>query len=233
MIYIAHRGAPLYRAENTVPSFKLAADAGMDWFELDVLLSKDGQLVVHHDYDFSRSAGLAAEVGEMNFAQIRELDIRRLCAKETEPCRVPLLSEVFAIIPAAATVNIEIKNEDGRYPGIEQVVADFAAKNGPERIVVSNFTHDSLRIIKRIAPDLRLGVLSECGCAEQAIGTALELGAESLNVGLRGLTASMVDKAHSAGLSVLVWTVADLPQLEFAAAAGVDGVFINDPYLKL
>lgn len=233
MIYIAHRGAPLFRAENTVPSFKLAADAGMNWYELDVLLSKDGQLVVHHDYNFSRSAGLAAEVGEMTFAQIRELDIRRLCAKETEPCRVPLLSEVFAVIPANAIVNIEIKNEGGRYPGIEQAVADFAAKNGPERIMISNFTHDSLRAVKRIAPNLRLGVLSECGSAEQAIDTALELGAESLNLGLRGLTSALIDKAHGAGLSVLVWTVADRPQLEFAAETGVDGVFINDPYLKL
>lgn len=234
MIYIAHRGAPSLRAENTVPSFQTAAAAGMTWYELDVHLTADSQLVVHHDYSFLRSAGVNREIGELTLAQIRKLDVRRLCPAETEPCRVPLLKEVFAVIPPNANVNIEIKNDNGRYRGIERAVARFAAVNGFKRIMVSNFNHRSLLELREMEPVLRLGVLTDGGRQlEKALAIALELRAQSVNVGLKTLSAEAVAQAHDAGLKVFVWTIKDRAQLEFAASCGADGVFINDPRLKL
>ncbi|MDD4005104.1 MAG: glycerophosphodiester phosphodiesterase family protein [Elusimicrobiaceae bacterium] len=233
MLYIAHRGAPLLRTENTLPSFKLAAEAGLDWYELDVHLTKDGHLLVHHDYDFTRSAGIDREISELTLPEIRSLAIRRVSAEETEPCRAPTLNEVFEIIPETANVNIEIKNDAGRYPGIERAVADFAARNGHGRIVVSNFNYSSLRIIRSLDPALRLGVLIKTEPFDRALQTALELNAESINISIRFISRERAEQAHAAGLKILVWSISDRPQLEFAAQCGADGVFINDPRLKL
>ncbi|MFA6583681.1 MAG: glycerophosphodiester phosphodiesterase family protein, partial [Elusimicrobiaceae bacterium] len=158
MIYIAHRGAPVLARENSLPSFELALKAGLNWFELDVHLSKDGQLIVHHDYAFTRTAGDNREIGGLTLEEIKKINI---CKGTDQPfCFAPTLEQVFGVLPETVTVNVEIKNEQGRYLGIEQAVAAFAKTHRPERIAVSNQTYPSLIKMREIAPELRLGLLA-------------------------------------------------------------------------
>ena len=71
MIYFAHRGASARRVQNTLEAFRLARRLGASCYELDVHLTQDGQLVVHHDYSLLATAGKDAKIGELPWAQLR------------------------------------------------------------------------------------------------------------------------------------------------------------------
>ena len=58
---IAHRGASAYAPENTMAAFRLAAEQGADWFELDCTLTKDGEVIVIHDNDVERTTNRGAK----------------------------------------------------------------------------------------------------------------------------------------------------------------------------
>src|SRR5271168_2102808 len=104
---IGHRGAPHDAPENTLISFRTGFEQNADACELDVHLSRDGRLVVIHDDTTGRTAGPPnREVARLTAAELRELNIRW---KDRGPEKIPLLEEVFPVIPAGKRVFIEIK----------------------------------------------------------------------------------------------------------------------------
>ena len=105
-INYAHRG--LHSRDRSVPenslaAFRLAARAGYG-IELDVQLSKDGQVVVFHDADLKRVCGVDGRVDELTLAELQQL---RLCGTEE---RIPLWSEVLGAIRGAGPLLVELKN---------------------------------------------------------------------------------------------------------------------------
>ena len=111
-IVLGHRGASGYAPENTLEAFKLAMDMGADGFELDVHLSKDGELVVIHDETVDRTTDGTGFVGEMTLAQLKALDAWN--HKEGyQGARIPTLAEVYDLIrDTDHIVNVEIKTDN-------------------------------------------------------------------------------------------------------------------------
>lgn len=89
--------------ENSIEAFRLAARAGYG-IELDVQLSKDGQVVVFHDDTLSRVCGVDKRVDELDYSELRQL---RLCGQDAA---IPLLSEVLAVIRGRGPLIVELKN---------------------------------------------------------------------------------------------------------------------------
>ena len=119
MIYFAHRGASSLAVQNTLPAFEKAREAGARCYELDVHLSADKQLVIHHDYSLLSTAGVDVPISALTAAELKQIPLKN--SFSTESVYVPLLSEVLPMIaPELDLLNIELKNEDNRYPGLEQ-----------------------------------------------------------------------------------------------------------------
>ena len=102
----AHRG--LHSRDRSVPenslkAFDLAAEAGYG-IELDVQLSKDGQVIVFHDDTLNRVCGIDARVDELNYAELRDLSLL-----DTEE-KIPLFSDVLAVIRGRGPLIVELKN---------------------------------------------------------------------------------------------------------------------------
>ena len=74
LLVYGHRGASFYAPMNTIPAFELAAEQGADGIELDVHLSKDGHLVIVHDFTVDSTTDGAGTVTEMTLAELKELD---------------------------------------------------------------------------------------------------------------------------------------------------------------
>ena len=101
----AHRGLhsrDMRVPENSLAAFELAASAGYG-IELDVQLSRDGQVVVFHDDTLERVCGISARVDELSLDELREL---RLCGTDE---RIPLLSEVLATVRGRGPLIVELK----------------------------------------------------------------------------------------------------------------------------
>lgn len=227
---VAHRGFSSRAPENTLAAFRLAMEAGADGVELDVHLSRDGVPVVIHDERVDRTTDGTGLVRDHTLAELKQLDAGRWFGPAFGGERIPTLDEVLAAIGAQCRfLNVELKGGIVPYPGLEQAVVEALMRTGAlERTVVSSFNHFSLRVIKRVGPALRTGVLYMEGLVDPWAYARL-VPADAIHPPHYALSPELVDGAHRAGVAVHVWTVDDPVVVRRMAAWGVDAVITNRP----
>ena len=141
LVRIAHRGASGLCPENTLLAFQRAVELGTDLLELDVLLSRDGELVVIHDQTLERTTNGSGRVRDHDLAALRRLD-----AGQGE--RIPLLAEVLDLARAAdVRLVIELKGaaEAESLRIAEALLPALAAAGWLDRTVVTSFHAGALR----------------------------------------------------------------------------------------
>lgn len=235
MKIISHRGASGYAPENTLRAFELAVSMGSRDFEFDVHRTRDGKLVVHHDYDLSRTAGSAVGIAGTDYADLSRINVAAHFAADPSFQRVPLLEEVLDITaPAADWINFEVKNDGGVYPGIEEdLLAALGRRPGLfGKSLVSSFDHGTLRRFRALSPDLGIGWLGH-GLSEvllaPAVMKARAVGASSFHLALRIAFRPNVALLKRAGFAVRVYTVNRKSDALRMKDAGADGIFSNYP----
>jgi glycerophosphoryl diester phosphodiesterase len=126
---IAHRGGAWVAPENTIAAFERGIADGADWLELDVQENADGEVIVKHDRDFMRSAGVPLEVWQATNADLAEIDMGSSFSSEFSDQRVPTLRRVLELAKGKAGVFIELKYY-GRDVSLEQKVVDLVDETG-------------------------------------------------------------------------------------------------------
>jgi glycerophosphoryl diester phosphodiesterase len=123
-------------------------------------MSRDGELVVIHDETVDRTTDGTGLVRELTLAQLKELDASNGMASY-RGARIPTLGEVFDLIrDTRHIVNVEVKTDDWFYSGIEEKCLALAKEMGVEdRIIYSSFNHHTLRKLRELKPDVKLGML--------------------------------------------------------------------------
>ncbi|MDO5337261.1 MAG: glycerophosphodiester phosphodiesterase [Eubacteriales bacterium] len=226
----AHRGASAYAPENTLEAFELAWEMEADGVELDVQMSKDGELIVLHDETLERTTdgkGFAKDYTLKELKQLRAGGGR----PHYEAARIPTLKEVLTLLePSDMEVNIELKTGIFFYPGIEERVMELVRKLKMEdRIWYSSFNHASLRKIKERRADARTGILY----ADGWLGVpeyARRLGMDALHPALYNLQyPGFVQEARERGLRLHVWTVNERVYMDKLIEAGIDAIITNYP----
>ncbi|TBR21649.1 glycerophosphodiester phosphodiesterase [bacterium] len=231
MKLIAHRGASGTHPENTMAAFKAAWKAGVTAFEFDVQRAKDGTLVVVHDDTLERTGGDPRAVRDLTAAQLKALDAGSWFDATFRGERIPTLEEVAVAAPASCELQLEIKQADPVYEGIERDVLAFldARPALKARTAVSSFHHDTLLSLRRLDAKVRIGLLPGKLPIDPSFALAAELSAESMHVNLERLTPEWSARAKAAGLKLYVYTIVKPEQAARAAALGADGVFSNFP----
>lgn len=121
---IAHRGASAYAPENTLAAFALAKEMKADWFELDCMLTKDGEVIVIHDGDIERTTDSDEEikVADLTLAELRRLDAGSWMHAKWAGERLPTLDEALRLGKKKRIgVYVEIKNSDNDNALIDQI----------------------------------------------------------------------------------------------------------------
>lgn len=214
-LVIAHRGASADAPENTCDAFRLAAEQGADWVELDVRRTADGHLAVLHDGTLPDGRLLVD------------------CRREDVPGSVPSLAQALDAC-AGMGVNVEIKNGPGE-PDYDpddhvavRVVELLAARGGRDEVLISSFTAHTVERVRRDALRLRTAwLVGELSPGNVAITAAA--GHQAIHPWDHGTTAEGVDAAARAGLEVNVWTVDDVARMVELAEMGVAGIVTNVP----
>ncbi|MHB1709816.1 MAG: glycerophosphodiester phosphodiesterase [Acidimicrobiales bacterium] len=220
----AHRGSSdpdRGISENTLEAFGRAGRLGADGIELDIRLTRDGAVVVHH------SPGILG-IGEVAALQANEL-----------PDHVPLLADVLDLC-TGMTLNIEVKNlpiEAGYDPDetAARLVAGLVADAGlADGVIVSSFWPPTLEAAVDAVPAVPTGLLlAEWADPIHGLELARESGCRAVHPHWSRVTASLVDQAHAVGLSVNAWTVNDSATLVAVARCGVDTVITDDVSLMV
>ncbi|MGG6314502.1 glycerophosphodiester phosphodiesterase [Paenibacillus macerans] len=230
IINFAHRGAAGYYPENTMLSFAKALELGATGIETDVQMTKDGELVLIHDETLQRTAGSPEWVKDFSLAEIKQREAGSWFHADYAGERIPTLEELLELVSGTDTiVNIELKTGVVMYPGIEQKVVDAVRRYGiSERIVLSSFNHYSLVECKKIAPDIRTGILYMEGLYEPW-DYAKRIGADALHAYQYALTPELVAEAKAAGVAYHPFTVNDPKVMQALIRAGVAGIITDYP----
>ncbi len=220
----AHRGASMFAPENSLAAVQRALEDRTDWVEIDVQESADGRVVVVHDSDFMKLAGVPTKVWDATYADIERIDIGSSFAPEFADQRTPTLEQVLELARGRAGVNIELKYY-GHGEMLEQRVVDIVeALSMVDQIVVMSLKADAVRKMRSLRPGWTLGLLTAV-----AIGDLTRADADFLAVSAGLATPSFVRSAHRAGKEVLVWTVNDPFTAYAMISRGVDGIITDDP----
>lgn len=227
----AHRGASGYVPENTLEAFKKAAKMGADGVELDVQLSKDGELVVIHDEIVDRVSGENGFVKDYSLKELKRLNVSKHMPSYDKKTRIPTLDEVFELLKnTELTINIELKNGIINYKGLEKKVLELVEEYDMlDRIWCSSFNHESIVRVKKLCPDMRCGLLFSDIIVNPA-EYAANLGVEALHPATYHMNdENYIDKAHGRSLRTHIWTVNDKHEMKALAKAGADTIITNYP----
>jgi glycerophosphoryl diester phosphodiesterase len=235
MKIISHRGASAYAPENTLKAFRLAVEMGSKDFEFDVHQTRDGILVVHHDYSLHHTSGSDVKIGDLTWAELKKINVARHYRADRAFQYVPRLEEVIDIIgPVADWLNFEVKNDGNVYPGIEEKLLAFI-KSKPglfEKTVVSSFDHGTLKRFRERSHDLKLAYLGH-GLSTVLLLPALKkakaVRAVNFHLALRIAFRINISRIKKAGFNVCVYTVNSMKDAKRMQAIGVDGIFTNHP----
>lgn len=228
MKYFAHRGASAHAPANSLPAFALAREAGCTCYELDVHLSKDGRLVVHHDYNLGTDTSCVRDIKDITLDDLEHCRILHSFDKSMV-VRPPLLREVLPVIMEELEIlNIEIKNDGGVYPDIEKILWRRLDAFGPDamkKMLFSSFDYPTLQRLRRIAPQAQIGLLTRLFEPQ----LARNLNACSVHMSKTRITKEIVDICHGEGRKVYVYTVNDKYTARSLERIGVDGIFTDNP----
>lgn len=229
----AHRGASGYAPENTMPAFEKAIEMGADGIELDVQLTKDGELVVIHDETIDRTSNGSGWVKDLTYAKLSKYNYN-LTHSEYGTLRIPTLEEVYALIrPTNLTINVELKTGEIFYPELEDRVLDLTARMGLEdRVSYSSFNHYSVQKIKELKNDAEVGMLYSDGIINPVCYASYVVGADALHPALYNLQfPGYMKDCRKYGKKVHVWTVNEEMDMRKVCEMQVDAMITDYPDL--
>ncbi len=225
---IGHRGAAGYAPENTMVAFERGLALRADAIELDVNLSKDGELMVIHDPVLQRTTNGRGLVCEHTAAEIQQLDAGSWFDPSFSMCRVPTLRDVLTWAKGRTKVAIEIKNGPVFYPNIEKIlVALLDELQMRDQVMAISFDHIVLGQLKELAPDVATGVIYASRVPDP-VAMARAVNADLLMPYWAMLTKEEVEMGHAADLFVSPWGGAE-QDYKHLLALGVDAVGADYP----
>lgn len=232
VLNLAHQGANAAAPANTLAAFRLAAEMGADGVELDAQLSRDGEVVVIHDFTVDRTTDGRGVVRGLTLAQLKELDAGARFDPTFAGERIPTLQEVFDAVGHRLLVNVEIKSLPGRSRGLEaEVVRLIEDNNLAHQVIVSSFNPLSLRKVKRLNPNVPTALLHAPG---QSFLLRRAWLAPLAPHEFRHPHHTLVDErlmvwARREGYRVNTWTVDEPEEMRRLLALGVDGIITDHP----
>jgi glycerophosphoryl diester phosphodiesterase len=217
---VAHRGASASAPENTLLAFRTAWELGVESVELDVRLSRDGEVVVIHDETTERVAGVRRAVADQTLAELARLDAGR-----GEP--IPTLAQALATVPAGRTLFVEIKTGAATAGTIAQAIRAADPAQRGARVALQGIDPRALAALAAALPEWPAYWTAFPPVDDQDRPLPYPLGvvAEARRRGFTGLallassvTEELLAEAQRAGLAMDVWTINDAAGLAAALA---------------
>jgi glycerophosphoryl diester phosphodiesterase len=254
ILNIAHRGGAGLRPENTLSAFRHAAALGADGAELDVQLSADGVVVVHHDYrlnpEFARKGGqwLAGEgprIKDLTFAELAVFDLGRPRPGSDytrshpdlvveDGAKIPALEEVVRALPESFLLLVELKSSTSADSADPVLLADGAfrmMKSALARTIFVGFDWRGLARIKSLEPKARCWFTTDklTGDAAPAIHFIKAAGGDGWFPRHEDVTPESVSLARTLGLQIGAWTVNDSQEMRRLLELKLDAICTDRP----
>lgn len=234
-LVIAHRGASAYRPENSISAFELAIQMKADYIETDVHQTKDGIVVIMHDFSVRRTCECSgtSDIKELNCGEFCSLKIK---GTHESP---PTLDSAIKFINGRSKLLIEIKKGGDFYCGIENNIISIIKANHAESWVdiIHSFDKQALLNLQKQKTGAKLQklVVFRFPLASFTFSKKTEKDDfsawQGVNINHRFASKRIIKKLHSQNKTVFVWTVNKKRRMKKLVKRGVDGIITNRPDL--
>jgi glycerophosphoryl diester phosphodiesterase len=235
-VVFAHRGASAHAPENTIASFELALAQGADAIELDVKLSTDGYVIVHHDSTVDRTTDGKGKIQDLSLSALKKLDAGSSFSANFRGEKIPTLEEVFEALGKRTFINVELTNYKTPSDHLVEAVCMLVKKHQMQkRVLFSSFLASNLSKARSYLPDVPRGLLALRGILGiWARSFGFVFGKyQALHPYLSDMTQQEVARVHRLNRRIHVWTVNDEQDIRRLFGWGVDGIFTDDPQRAL
>ena len=221
-----HRGGDEEKTENTLEAFQYSSDLGFIFMETDVQSTSDGKVVIFHDSDLKRVAGINKKVSELTFKEIKDVNL-------TTGGKIPSLEETLHSFPNLR-FNIDIKVDSA----VEETIRIVKSHHALNRVCLAAFSTNRLNRIRHLTgSDL-------CSSMGQAEVVRLLLSSYGLNFkaspgfcaqvpvsqfGIPIVTRKFIKKVHDLNKLIHVWTIDETEEMYRLIDLGVDGLMTDKP----
>ncbi len=219
----AHRGSSAVAPENTLAALYQASADGADFAEIDVQETADGALVLLHDQDLMRVAGIATNIWDAKLADLRMVDVGSRVGPEFAGERIPTLDEALTAAGRLG-LNIELKYNGHDQRLAERVVEAVQSADCIQRCIITSLNSDGLARVRELAPGIRIGQILTV-----ALGDPRGLDIDLLSMNQAQVTPAVVRANRRAGLRTHVWTVDREVDMARMLDYGVDNIITNRP----
>lgn len=226
----AHRGASGFAPENTLPAFEVAKELDVDGIELDVHLTKDGEVVVIHDEQIDRTGDGKGLVKDYTLEELKQFNFAK-----NKPLygfvTIPTLREVYELFQGTDyMINVELKTGRFEYDGMEEKVHALTEEMGMTRqVIYSSFNHASILRMQQYATEERTAFLISDGWLDVAeYAQKHQVQAIHPAAHYPGLD-EMIRACHAKGIKVNVWTINEEEEALRMKEMGAEAIITNHP----
>lgn len=232
LIY-GHRGAKGEAPENTLASFEQCLQHGVRRCELDLHLSRDGELMVIHDPTLKRTTGRRGKVAQHDAAELVKYDARQGGPGWKTPCPIPRLEELFEQCTFEHW-QLEVKSASKvRAARTVLAIAELVERFGlREQITITSSSREVLKAARELTPQLQVGLVAEYAWLDP-LKVAAHYGCHLLALNWTLCTPERLLKAQKQGLHVSVWTVNEPALMRRLADFGADSIITDFPGLAV
>jgi len=251
-----HRGARGHLPENTLPSFARALEIGVDTLELDVGVTRDGVVVIHHDRrlnpDVARGSGgqwvaaPAPAIFSLLYQELQTYDVGRIRPGSDYARRFPQQKPIDGTpVPRLLDLFLKLRNANVRFnietklvpqapdetlppePFARAVIAEVRKAGVAQRTTIQSFDFRTLKVVEREAPEIATAYLTSGKNSDPA--KVHEAGARVWSPDFRDLDAQKVAQARKLGLRIIAWTVNEPDEIQRVLALKLDGIISDYP----
>ncbi len=230
-LVIAHRGASLIAPENTLPAFHQAAELGADAIEFDAKLSADGHVVIHHDRTLDRTTDGSGPLSSRTLEELQQLDAGSHLHHKFRGVRIPTLKQVFQELGDDLLMNVELTNYAHPLNTLPEAVSNLIHEYDLiERVLVSSFNPIALMKMRRLVPEISLGLLVMDSEPTWLISLSRFMTPyQAFHPSFPMVDEQLVQREHHLEHLVNVWTVNKVDQIRELVSMGIDGVITDTP----
>ena len=222
-VYVAaHRADTVNAPENSLSAIQSALTLGADVIEIDVQMTSDGVVVVHHDLSLSRMTGVNRRISELTFEELQQYEIGRGFYDNIEGERIPSLQQALALIDGQAGVLLDVKAYGSASELAEKIVTAVEEANMVEVALVQSFDYGFLEVVRGLNPNIQLGQIMY-----YALGNLDRLDVDFYTIQKGMLNRELVRKARQANRGIWVWTVSNEEEMKEVLQYDIDGIITS------
>jgi glycerophosphoryl diester phosphodiesterase len=219
LVIMSHRGSSLHGVENTLEAIEGAISGKADYVEIDVIQTKDNELVVIHDFNLKRLGKVNANISELTLNEIREITLKQ----GDFTGKISTLDEVIKLSKGKIKLNIEVKLHGKEEDFINKFMQVIKDNNFIGQCVVQSTNFPILKEIKQAEPKLKVGYIIYAGIPRVEF-----IEADFLTIEESLVTDKIIHASRLLNKPIYVWTVNSKSSMKDFYLLGVDGIITDD-----